>query len=84
MQDVIHVMESKPIKRHGDYFLRQILKVSIPPLGITLLWTTTTICISLFLLKIMCMLLYLQIFTIILQFEEMIGELEKVQFDWAW
>ena len=33
-------MESKPIKRHGDYFLRQILK-----------------------------------------FEEMIGELEKVQFD---
>ncbi len=39
MQDVIHVMESKPIKRHGDYFLRQILKVSVPPLDIfTLLW----------------------------------------------
>ncbi|ONM28261.1 RNA polymerase I-associated factor PAF67 [Zea mays] len=40
VEDVIHVVESKPTKRHGDYFLRQILK-----------------------------------------FEEMIGELEKVQLD---
>ncbi|CAD6233607.1 unnamed protein product [Miscanthus lutarioriparius] len=40
VEDVIHVVESKPTKRHGDYLLRQILK-----------------------------------------FEEMIGELEKVQLD---
>lgn len=40
VEDIIHVVESKPAKRHGDYFLRQILK-----------------------------------------FEEMIGELEKVQLD---
>jgi translation initiation factor 3 subunit L len=40
VEDVIHVVESKSTKSHGDYFLRQILK-----------------------------------------FEEMIGELEKVQFD---
>ncbi|ONM28259.1 RNA polymerase I-associated factor PAF67, partial [Zea mays] len=26
VEDVIHVVESKPTKRHGDYFLRQILK----------------------------------------------------------
>lgn len=31
MQDVIHVVESKPTKRHGDYFLRQILKVFTEP-----------------------------------------------------
>lgn len=31
MQDVIHVVESKPTKRHGDYFLRQILKVFTHP-----------------------------------------------------
>jgi hypothetical protein len=31
LQDVIHVVESKPTKRHGDYFLRQILKVSTHP-----------------------------------------------------
>ncbi|OEL31840.1 Eukaryotic translation initiation factor 3 subunit L [Dichanthelium oligosanthes] len=40
VEDIIHVVESKPTKSHGDYFLRQILK-----------------------------------------FEEMIGELEKVQLD---
>jgi translation initiation factor 3 subunit L len=40
VEDIIHVVESKPTKCHGDYFLRQILK-----------------------------------------FEEMIGELEKVQMD---
>lgn len=27
MQDMIHVVESKPGKRYGDYFLRQIVKV---------------------------------------------------------
>lgn len=27
MQDIIHVVESKPSKLYGDYFLRQILKV---------------------------------------------------------
>ena len=27
LQDTIHVMESKPAKRYGDYFLRQIVKV---------------------------------------------------------
>jgi translation initiation factor 3 subunit L len=40
VEDIIHVVESKPTKRHGGYFLRQILK-----------------------------------------FEELIGELEKVQMD---
>lgn len=29
LQDVIHVVESKPPKRYGDYFLRQIVKVCI-------------------------------------------------------
>lgn len=28
-QDMVHVAESKPAKRHGDYFLRQIVKVYI-------------------------------------------------------
>lgn len=27
MQDMIHVVESKSVKRFGDYFLRQIVKV---------------------------------------------------------
>jgi len=27
VQDTIHVVESKPAKRYGDYFLRQIVKV---------------------------------------------------------
>ena len=27
LQDIIHVVESKPAKRYGDYFLRQIVKV---------------------------------------------------------
>ncbi|KAJ3694538.1 hypothetical protein LUZ60_010018 [Juncus effusus] len=25
--DIVHVVEAKPVKRHGDYFLRQILKL---------------------------------------------------------
>lgn len=29
-QDMVHVAESKPAKRHGDYFLRQIVKVWTP------------------------------------------------------
>lgn len=28
LQDMIHVVESKPAKRYGDFFLRQIVKVS--------------------------------------------------------
>lgn len=26
-QDMVHVLESKPAKRYGDYFMRQIVKV---------------------------------------------------------
>jgi hypothetical protein len=27
LQDMIHVVDTKPVKRYGDYFLRQIVKV---------------------------------------------------------
>lgn len=56
MQDVIHVVESKPTKRHGDYFLRQILKVfthpslsdysSRRPIGLNLLLLWNLTCLS--------------------------------------
>jgi hypothetical protein len=36
MQDIIHVVESKPTKRHGDYFLRQILKAFEHPFPVIL------------------------------------------------
>lgn len=29
LQDMVHVVESKPAKRYGDYFLRQIVKVCL-------------------------------------------------------
>jgi len=27
LQDMIHVVDTKPVRRYGDYFLRQIVKV---------------------------------------------------------
>lgn len=30
LQDLVYVVDSKPPKRYGDYFLRQIVKVCIP------------------------------------------------------
>lgn len=29
VQDMVHVVEYKPAKRYGDYFLRQIVKVGL-------------------------------------------------------
>jgi len=55
LQDTIHVVESKPAKRYGDYFLRQIVKVCVHrivvqnfPVCYTSLILTLPICSVLF------------------------------------
>ena len=83
VQDVIHVVESKPTKSHGDYFLRQILKVLAHPI-LSNLSSTDLPYVLIFWMFYFVAVACQMIWFLCPQFEEMIGELEKVQFDWAW
>lgn len=78
---MIHVIESKPTKRYGDYFMRQVVKVA-PPLNFVFL------VIFKFFKSILCDMVILYIFVVIylfisFQLEGLMNDMDRVKLDWV-